>query len=90
MLKEPVTGLPAASVALQVTRVVVMAKVAPDGGTQVTGTSPLTISVAVALKLTAVPLGAVASKEELKVGSVREGAVVSTAQQGGDKGTRAQ
>jgi hypothetical protein len=42
-----VAVLPAASVAVQVTVVVPFGKVEPDGGTQVTGTVPSTMSVAV-------------------------------------------
>jgi hypothetical protein len=73
---EPV--LPAASVALQVTEVVVIAKVEPEAGLHVTGRLPETLSWAVAVKATTAPSGLVASSVGFGVGSVTVGAVVST------------
>src|SRR5215207_10820340 len=55
----------------------VTSKLLPDAGVQVTATSPSTRSSAVALKLTAAPLGPVASAV-LSEGKSSEGGVVST------------
>ena len=53
--------LPAASVAVQVTLVVVMSNVEPDAGVHVTGRLPETLSWAVAVTVTTAPSGPVAS-----------------------------
>src|SRR4249919_1509075 len=83
-VKLPVAGLPAPSVALQSTVVgfalaggAARAKVLPEAGTHVTGTSPLTMSCAVALKVATAPAAPVASFV-MSSGSVRCGGVVST------------
>src|SRR4051794_30005156 len=53
-----------------------MAKVLPDAGKHVTATLPSTMSVAVALNVTALPVGPVASVVML-AGNVKVGLVVS-------------
>jgi len=75
-VKLPVAVLPAASVAEQLTVVVVIPNVEPEAGVHVTGTGPSTLSVAVALYVTAAPNGPVASAV-IGEGSVSTGAVVS-------------
>ena len=69
--------LPAASVAEQVTVVVPIAKVEPDGGEQVVVRAPLTASKAEAAKVTTAPAELVASTVMFD-GTVTTGAVVST------------
>ena len=68
--------LPAASVAEQLTVVVVIANVEPEAGVHVTGTGPSTLSVAVTVKVTTAPDGLVASAVMLE-GTVITGGVVS-------------
>src|SRR6476620_9807192 len=77
MWKLPVAMLFAPSVALQLTVVVVMPKVLPEAGVHETGTLPLTMSFAVALKVTARPDGPAASPV-MSDGKVSTGFVVST------------
>ena len=69
--------LRAASVAEQMTVVVPSAKVEPEAGTQTGVRVPSTMSVALALKVTAAPEGPVASATML-AGTVTVGGVVST------------
>src|SRR5689334_24915933 len=69
--------LPRVSVAWQFTVVVPKPKVEPDAGVQVTGRLPSTISFAVTVKLTAAPLGPVASTI-MSPGSLTAGPMVST------------
>ena len=76
-VKLPLVALPAASVAEQSTVVVVMANVLPEAGVQFTVTLLSTTSLAVAVKLTTLPLGPAASKAML-AGRLSVGAVVST------------
>src|ERR671911_571060 len=73
--------LPAASVAEHVTVLVPSAKVLPDATSvvptlQVTGSTPETASLALALNVTAAPLGPVASAM-MSAGTVTTGSVVS-------------
>jgi len=75
-VKLPSAVLPAASVAEQLTVVVVIPNVEPEAGVHVTGTAPSTLSVAVALYVTAAPDGPVASAV-IAEGRVNTGAVVS-------------
>nr|WP_238145304.1 hypothetical protein [Antricoccus suffuscus] len=73
----PVPTFPAASVAVHDTGVVPIGNVDPDAGEQVTGTSPLTRSVAVALKVTTAPDADVADIL-ISAGRARLGGVEST------------
>jgi hypothetical protein len=68
--------LPRLSVDEQVTVVVPMGKVEPDGGLQVTGREPSTKSLAEAANVTTLPVGPVASAV-MFAGSVSTGGVVS-------------
>jgi hypothetical protein len=68
--------LPAASVAVQVTVVVPIGKVEPDGGVQTGVIAPSTVSLAVAVKFTSAPDGPVASAV-MSVGTLIEGALES-------------
>ena len=77
IVKVPVLWLPEASVAVQLTIVTPTAKAAPEAGAQTTDGAGSAMSVAVALKLTGVPAGLVASTVML-AGTVRVGGVVST------------
>src|SRR5919107_2356934 len=74
--KVAVEVLPAASVAEQLTDVVPIGKVLPEGGVQVTPTEPSMASSAVALKVTTAPSGLVASFV-MGPGTVTTGGVVS-------------
>ena len=76
MVKDPVPVLLAASVAEQFTVVVAIGNVEPEAGVHVTGTGPSTLSVAVAVYVTAAPDGPVASAV-IGEGSVNTGGVVS-------------
>jgi hypothetical protein len=71
--------LPAVSVAEQVTVVVPIAKVEPEAGEQVGVNTPLTVSRAEAVKVTAAPVEPVASTV-MFVGTVTTGGVVSNGQ----------
>src|SRR6185436_21063071 len=75
-VNEPVAVLPWVSVAVQFTVVVPSANVEPLAGVHSTATLPETRSVAVAVNVTAAPLGLVASAV-MFAGSVRTGGVVS-------------
>src|SRR5882762_10417485 len=74
--KVAVAVLPALSLALQLTVVVPIGNRLPDAGVQVTGTSPSTVSVAEAVKVTTAPAGLVASTV-IAPGTVRVGGSVS-------------
>jgi hypothetical protein len=74
--KDALAVLPCASVALHVTVAVPIANVLPDGGAHVGASAPSTLSVALAVKLTGVPLGLVASTV-MSAGTVTTGGVVS-------------
>lgn len=75
-VKLPLAVFPWLSVAEQFTVVVVIEKVEPDAGEQVTETEPSTMSVAVAEKVTVAPDGPVASTV-IFAGTVTVGGVVS-------------
>ena len=74
--KVAVELLPAASVAEQLTDVVPIGKVLPEGGVQLTATEPSMASSAVALKVTTAPSGLVASFV-MGSGTLSTGGVVS-------------
>jgi hypothetical protein len=74
--KVAVELLPAASVAEQLTSLVAIGKVLPEGGVQLTSTEPSTASSAVALNVTTAPSGLVASFV-MGPGTVSTGGVVS-------------
>src|SRR5882724_9373403 len=74
--KLPCTTCPAWSPAEQSTVVVPSGKVAPDGGTHVTGSGPSTRSAAVAVNVAMAPNGPVAASARFP-GSVRTGGFVS-------------
>ena len=75
-VKLPLAVLPFVSVEEQLTVVVVIGKVLPEGGTHVTGSAPSTMSEAEAEKVATAPEGPVASNVML-AGRVRVGGVVS-------------
>src|SRR6266852_2614584 len=75
-VKVPFAVLPWVSVAVQFTVVLPSAKVLPEAGEQLGVTEPSTVSLAVAVKVTAAPLGPVASAVRL-AGRVWGGGVVS-------------
>ena len=75
-VKDPVAVFPAPSVADAWTVVLPTGKVLPEAGTSVTGTLPLTRSVAEAENVTTAPEGAVASTVKLP-GRASTGGVVS-------------
>ena len=76
-VNEAVAGLPAESVAEQLTVVVPIANVEPEGGGQVTGTTPSTLSTAeAAAYVTAAPVAPVASTT-MSAGTAITGGVVS-------------
>jgi hypothetical protein len=75
-VNDAVPVLPAASVAEQLTVVVVIGKVEPEAGVHVAGTVPSTLSVAVTVKVTILPADEVASAV-IGDGTVRTGGVVS-------------
>lgn len=75
-VKLPLVVLPRVSDAEQLTVVVVIGKVLPDAGTQVTGRAPSTISLAVGEKVATAPLGEVASRV-MFAGKFSAGPVVS-------------
>ena len=75
-VKLPFPVLPRVSDAEQLTVVVPMGKVEPEGGTQVTGCEPSTMSDAEAVNMATAPDGPVASSVML-AGRVNAGGVVS-------------
>lgn len=77
MLKDAEALLPCKSVALHVTAVVVTGKVVPDAGEQDGVIAPSTVSLALAVKLTARPAG-LGVDSVLSAGTEMVGAVVST------------
>src|SRR5438876_829966 len=76
-LNESRPWFPCASVAEHCTRAVPSAKVDPEAGVQVTATLPSTVSVALAVNVTTLPLGPVASAV-MSSGAVTAGPIVST------------
>src|SRR6187397_2655565 len=76
-VREPVAGLPAWSVAVQVTVVVPTGNSESEAGSHVTGTDPSTWSVAVGERVTTLP-PRVSASVRTSGGSERTGAVVST------------
>src|SRR5438093_789443 len=75
-VNDPVPTLARASLAVHVTVVAPIARVAPLAGVQLTETAPSTRSLAVALKVESAPVALVASAV-MFAGSVSDGAVVS-------------
>jgi hypothetical protein len=75
-VNDAAPALPRVSVAVQLTCVAPSANVAPFVGLHVTATTPSTLSVAEAVKLTAAPVGLVASTVAL-AGTVMTGPLVS-------------
>src|SRR5262245_44494819 len=75
-VNDPVATLPAASAAAHVTTVSPMANVLPDAGVQFTVGLGVTASDAVAVNVTALPAGEVASSV-IVAGRLRVGRVVS-------------
>ena len=75
-VKLPFAVLPRVSDAEQLTVVVPMGKVLPEGGTQITGRGPSTMSVADAVNVATAPEGPVASRV-MFAGRVNVGGVVS-------------
>src|ERR1700681_4244400 len=76
IVKVAVPVFPAGSDALHVTVVFPSGNVLPETGVQITGTPPLSGSLAAAVKLTAAPVGLVASAT-IVAGTVMTGGVVS-------------